>query len=62
MEDATAGSLNKHLTLDYDFLGNDYFDLYIIEDKIIELCHGSSQTTSTFKGRNAIQVKSSCIE
>ncbi|PRP67558.1 nicotinic acid mononucleotide adenyltransferase [Nonlabens agnitus] len=59
VEDASAGSLNKHLTLDYDFLGNDYFDLYVIDDKTIELYHVLSGTTYEFKGRNFIQYKSS---
>ncbi|KQC32163.1 nicotinic acid mononucleotide adenyltransferase [Nonlabens sp. YIK11] len=59
VEDASPGSLNKHLTLDYDFLGNDYFDLYVIDDKTIELYHISSGTTYEFKGRNFIQYKSS---
>jgi hypothetical protein len=30
VEDVSQSSINKHLTLDYDFLGSDYFDLYII--------------------------------
>ena len=29
----------KTLTLDYDFLGNDYFELYVINDSTIELYH-----------------------
>ena len=58
VEDASPGSLNKHLTLDYDFLGNDYFDLYVIDDATIELYHVSSGTTYEFKGRNFIQLKS----
>ena len=58
VEDVSAGSLNKHLTLDYDFLGNDFFDLYIIDDRTIELLHESSGTTYEFTGRNFIQYKS----
>ena len=58
VDDASQGSLNKHLTLDYDFLGNDYFDLYVIDDQTIELYHESSGTTYEFKGRNFIQYKS----
>lgn len=46
VEDAIMVSLNKHLTLDYDFLGNDYFHLYIVTLYTIELFHESSQTTS----------------
>jgi|GEM_PF-6246439 len=51
------GSLNKHLTLDYDFLGKDYFDLYVIEDQPIELFRRSSGTTYEFKGRSFIQYE-----
>ncbi len=41
----------KTLTLDYDFMGNDYFELYVINDSTIELYHPSSETTYEFKGR-----------
>ncbi|SNY94791.1 nicotinic acid mononucleotide adenyltransferase [Flagellimonas pacifica] len=41
----------KTLTLDYDFLGNDYFELYVINDSTIELYHVSSKTTYEFTGR-----------
>jgi hypothetical protein len=45
----------KTLTLDYDFLGNDYFELYVINDSTIELYHVSSGTVYEFKGRGYIQ-------
>jgi hypothetical protein len=61
VEDVSPGSINKHLTLDYDFLGNDYFDLYVIDDQTIELFHESSGTTYEFKGRGSIQYKSSAL-
>ena len=41
----------KALTLDYDFFGNDYFELYVINDRTIELYHPSSGTTYEFRGR-----------
>lgn len=41
----------KTLTLSYDFLGNDYFELYVINDNIIELYHPSSGTVYEFMGR-----------
>ena len=41
----------KTLTLDYDFLGNDYFELYVINDGTIELYHPDSGTIYEFKGR-----------
>ena len=50
----------KTLTLDYDFLGNDYFELYVINDSTIELYHVSSGTVYEFTGRGYIQyLKSS---
>lgn len=41
----------KTLTLDYDFLGNDYFELYIPNDNTIELYHPDSGTLYEFRGR-----------
>lgn len=41
----------KTLTLDYDFLGDDYFELYVINDSTIELYHPESGTTYEFKGK-----------
>lgn len=41
----------KTLTLDYDFLGDDYFELYVINDSTIELYHPDSGTVYEFKGR-----------
>lgn len=45
----------KTLTLSYDFIGDDYFELYVINDKTIELYHPNSGTTYEFKGRGYIQ-------
>ncbi|QWX83409.1 nicotinic acid mononucleotide adenyltransferase [Cellulophaga sp. HaHaR_3_176] len=45
----------KVLTLSYDFIGDDYFELYVINDKTIELYHPNSGTTYEFKGRGYIQ-------
>ncbi len=45
----------KTLTLDYDFLGNDYFELYVINDSTIELYHVDSGTIYEFQGRGYIQ-------
>jgi len=41
----------KTLTLDYDFLGDDYFELYVLSDNTIELYHPDSGTTYEFRGR-----------
>ena len=45
----------KTLTLSYDFMGNDYFELYVINDSTIELYHPNSETIYEFKGRGYIQ-------
>lgn len=45
----------KTLTLDYDFMGNDYFELYVINDSTIELYHVESETVYEFRGRGFIQ-------
>jgi hypothetical protein len=41
----------KTLTLDYDFMGSDYFELYVINDNTIELYHPDSGTIYEFRGR-----------
>jgi len=41
----------KTLTLGYDSMGNDYFELYVINDSTVELYHPDSQTTYEFGGR-----------
>ncbi len=41
----------KTLTLAYDGMGNDYFELYVINDSTIELYHPASKTVYEFKGR-----------
>ena len=41
----------KTLTLEYDFFGDDYFELYVINDSTIELYHPDSGTTYEFRGR-----------
>ena len=51
----TSDETLKTLTLDYDFLGNDYFELYVINDGTIELFHVASETVYEFTGRGFIQ-------
>ena len=51
----TSDETLKTLTLDYDFLGNDYFELYVINDSTIELFHVASETVYEFTGRGFIQ-------
>lgn len=46
----------KTLTLDYNFLGDDYFELYILDDQTIELYHVSSGTLYEFRGRGYQQI------
>jgi hypothetical protein len=45
----------KTLTLDYDFLDNEYFELSVINDSKIELFHPASETVYEFEGRGYIQ-------
>ena len=45
----------KTLTLDYAFMGNDYFELYVIDDRTVELYHPDSGTVYEFTGRGYIQ-------
>lgn len=45
----------KTLTLDYDFMGNDYFELYVINDRTIELYHPDSGTVYEFQGKGYIE-------
>ncbi|MEL6916900.1 MAG: nicotinic acid mononucleotide adenyltransferase [Bacteroidota bacterium] len=53
--DVAGDNTLKTLTLDYDFLGNDYFELYVINDSTIELYHPNSETIYEFKGRGYIE-------
>ena len=45
----------KVLTLDYDYLDNEYFELTVIDDGTIQLFHPDSGTTYEFEGRGYIQ-------
>jgi len=45
----------KILTLDYDFFDNEYFELSVINDGLIELYHPTSGTIYEFTGRGYIQ-------
>ena len=45
----------KILTLDYDYMDNDYFELYVINDSTIELYHPDSETVYEFSGRRFIE-------
>ncbi len=49
----------KTLTLDYDFMGNDYFELYVIDEGTIELYHVESETVYEFSGVGFIQFAKS---
>ncbi|MCK0188660.1 nicotinic acid mononucleotide adenyltransferase [Arenibacter sp. F20364] len=51
----------KTLTLDYDFMGNDYFELYVINDSTIELYHSKSGTVYKFRGKGFITYLKSGI-
>ena len=45
----------KNLTLDYDFFDNEYFELNVINDALIELYHPTSGTFYEFEGVEYIQ-------
>jgi hypothetical protein len=45
----------KTLTLDYDFMGNEFFELTVINDETIKLFHPKSETVYEFKGNGYIQ-------
>lgn len=47
----------KTLTLDYDFFDNEYFELSVINDELIELYHPSSGTFYEFTGRGYIEYR-----
>ncbi|RMA66143.1 nicotinic acid mononucleotide adenyltransferase [Ulvibacter antarcticus] len=57
VDDVPGNSYMKYLTLDYDFMGNEYFDLSVINDRKIELLHPASGTVYQFTGRGYIQYK-----
>ena len=45
----------KTLTLNYDYFGNELFELSVLNDGVIELYHPASQTVYEFRGRGYIQ-------
>ena len=45
----------KELVLNYDGFGNEHFELYVINDGLIELYHNASGTTYEFSGRGYIE-------
>jgi len=53
--DVSGNMYLKTLTLDYDFFDNEYFELSVINDELIELYHPSSGTFYEFTGRGYIQ-------
>ena len=53
--DISGNTLLKTLTLDYDFLDNEYFELSVINDSKIELFHPASETVYEFEGIGYIQ-------
>lgn len=59
VDDVPNNFYMKNLTLDYDYLGNEYFELTVINDSRIELLHPASGTIYEFVGRGYLQFKSS---
>ncbi|WP_378180379.1 nicotinic acid mononucleotide adenyltransferase [Aquimarina sp. SS2-1] len=59
VDDVPNNFYMKNLTLDYDYLGNEYFELTVINDSTIELLHPASGTIYEFVGRGYLQFKNS---
>ena len=59
VNDIANNFYRKILTLDYDYLGNEYFELSVINDSKIELYHPNSGTVYHFKGRGHLLFKNS---
>lgn len=59
VDDVPGNQYLKYLTLDYDYLGNEYLELSVLNDSKIELYHPMSGTTYEFTGRGYIQYKNS---
>ncbi|RXJ52544.1 nicotinic acid mononucleotide adenyltransferase [Gelidibacter gilvus] len=51
----TGNTHLKTLTLDYDYFDNEFFELSVLNDQVIELYHAKSGTTYEFTGRGYIQ-------
>lgn len=57
VDDVPGDRYSKYLTLDYDYLGNEYFELNVINDNTVELFHDPSGTLYRFRGKGYIQFK-----
>jgi hypothetical protein len=57
VDDVPGDNYLKYLTLDYDYLGNEYFDMTVLDDNTIELFHDASGTLYRFTGRGYIQYR-----
>lgn len=55
VENVAGDDYLKTLTLDYDYFDNEFFELSVINDALIELYHPSSETIYEFEGRGYIQ-------
>ncbi len=55
VQDVANDDYLKTLTLDYDFFDNEYFELDVINDGLIELYHPTSGTYYEFEGQGYIQ-------
>ena len=55
VQDIQGNDYLKNLTLDYDFFDNEYFELNVINDALIELYHPNSGTFYEFEGLGYIQ-------
>ena len=53
--DVSGNAYLKTLTLDYEYFDNEFFELNVINDALIELYHPTSGTYYEFQGRGYIQ-------
>jgi len=58
VDDVPGDRYSIYLTLDYDYLGNEYFKLNVLNDNRVELFHYPSGTLYRFRGEGYIQFKS----
>ncbi|MCH9660198.1 MAG: hypothetical protein K0U54_04720 [Bacteroidetes bacterium] len=57
IDDVNGDFYSKYLTLDYDYLGNEYFIMDVIDDRTVELFHEPSGTLYRFRGKGYIEYK-----
>jgi len=57
VDDVPGDPYLKYLTLDYDYMGNEYFEVDVINDSTIELYQTTTGTVYRFGGKGYIPIK-----